>query len=555
MGNKTLLVVERMVEATTWAVQRTMFFANMIVLKLLQDGREPPPINRNFLYKCFQYACQATVSAVRAKRPFDYHLSELTKAKRTKANKDRKDRGEAPLKLTADNIDTVELDDEELVDCRERADELVKTKAIEAAILGDCVKDFDAVRAQGGFADELWRPPGAKPKLTQKNVATVGSFQVPGLGDQMEAMIVSEMVPNATTYIATTFVARRQQHLEDAIAKFFKTPRHRSRVVTMLLQVLEDGLPFVPDDIDWAPVMARIRTRELHCSFQVQLGEAYAKGLMESCVELMDRLGRTLPATPANLKEHPHVFMRQMHVIQLARNAALVDIHALGEKDEQDNALEDEVEEMEAAIDYDPRPYRKVFSLLPLRSGQSVFIFLDKKRAASMGIDTSGTRWYDKILDLSLALPAGKLRSVIPESFRTDGVQVKVGLKRPGTTSDLMVKRGFGSLKGRSCAAIELERRGIFELTETTGDSVAIEARSVVGLDPGRKDVYSSVMSSTEVAAGERDWMDSPDRPGRHRACGVGPPQPPDGELRRAVEKCAIPTGSGTGPIVLPDAP
>ncbi len=413
--SNTIAVVERMVESTTWAVQRTMLFANILVLKLLGEGREPPPINRNFLYKCFQYACQAAVSAERPKRPFDYHASELTKAKRTKANKDRKDRNEPALKSPADNItiDAVELDDKELEDCRERADELVESKAREAAILGSCVEDFNAVRDQGGFADNLWRPAGAQPKLTQKGVPTVGSFQVPGLCDQMEAMIVSEMVPNATTYIATTFVARRRQYLEDEMSPFFKK-QHRPRVVTMLLQVLEDDLPFVPEDIDWAPVMARIRTPQLYASFQVQLAEAYEKGLITTCAELLDRLGRTLPATPDNLKEHPHAFLRQMHVIQLAREAVLADLQASVEEVEEGNALEDEVEGMEAALDYDPRTYRKVFSLLPMRSGQSVFILLDKKRAASMGLDTSGARWYDKILDLSAALPAGKLRSVIP---------------------------------------------------------------------------------------------------------------------------------------------
>jgi len=290
----------------------------------------------------------------------------------------------------------------------------------------------------------------------------------------------------------------------------------------MLLQILERGVPFVPESIDWGPVLSRIRTAALKASFTVELADAQSNGLLEAFDRILGRLGNTLPATPDNLKEYPHKFLRQMHVIQLARDAGLANIQEAPTADElgTGDALEDEVEDIEAALDYDPRNYRKVFSLLPIRSGQSVFIFLDKKRAAIMGLDVTGNQWYDNIFDLSGTLTASKLRTVIPESFRTDGVQLKVALKRPGTTSDLMVKRGFGSLKGRSCAAIGTEKRGIFELHETRANSLAvvlplpmgavpgaaqltmhvdlIGARGVIGLDPGRKDVYSSVSNWTE---------------------------------------------------------
>jgi len=198
-----------------------------------------------------------------------------------------------------------------------------------------------------------------------------------------------------------------------------------------------------------------------------------------------------------------------MHVIQMARDTVLSDLQEVmseqaGDAEVEDCALEGEVEQLSVGLDYQDRiQYRKVFALLPNRGGQSAFIFIDKNRAAAMKtLQTESVgQWYDNIFNLSTALGRGKMSKVLPTSFRTDGVQLKVGLKRPGSTPDLMVKRGFGSLMDRHCESIECERRGIFELRETVAqDTVALQERGLIGLDPGRKDVYSSVMNLTEHA-------------------------------------------------------
>jgi hypothetical protein len=132
-----------------------------------------------------------------------------------------------------------------------------------------------------------------------------------------------------------------------------------------------------------------------------------------------------------------------------------------GDAEVEDCALEGEVEQLAVGLDYqDMIQYRKVFALLPNRGGQSAFIFIDKNRAAAMKtLQTESVgQWYDNIFNLSTALGRGKMSKVLPTSFRTDGVQFKVGLKRPGSTPDLMVKRGFGSLMDRRCESIGTNR-------------------------------------------------------------------------------------------------
>jgi len=519
-ANSDIVAIERMVAAVTWASQRTMWFANLVVLKCLEGERDPPPLTRKFLYQCFQYSCQANVSAARAARPHDYRPREMLKTQQVKANKFRKEQGLPPLKSPQDDetISKQVLDPDEVEVSNARAVNIMRQIADEFRLVEQCTADFEAVRAEGHFDDgDLWRPESAQPHMTkatktQTSRPLVGTFCVPGLGTHMEAMIESEMLDNCCTYIQTTFVARRRLYLEDAIARHFPTPAHRSRVVTLLQSYLNDvsGTPLRPDTvIDWTPVISRIRTAALVASFETELSTALDGGLIGDCARLLAQLGQTLPATTDNLKTHPHLFLRQMHTIQVARDTVLLDLQEVmskqaGDAEVEDCTLEGEIEQLAARLDYQDRiQYRKVFALLPNRGGQSAFIFIDKNRAAAMKTlqtDSVG-RWYDNIFNLSPALGRGKMSKVLPTSFRTDGVQLKVGLKRPGSTSDLMVKRGFGSLRDRRCESIECERRGIFELNETVAqDTVVLQERGLVGLDPGRKDVYSSVMNLTEHA-------------------------------------------------------
>jgi hypothetical protein len=506
-ANAEVNAIDEMVAATTWAAQRTMMFANLLVLKRLENGREPCALDRDFFFRCFQYSCQAKVNGERTKKPVDYLPGELWRAKRRKVNERRKELGEPPLESPRDDaiFTQEELDENELQLACDRADERKKNREQEQHDLKQCMADFDQVRTQGEFdKTAMWRPNPVQAVLTKSGEPKAGAFVNPGVSDHIEALIHGEIISNATTYIATSFVARRRLYLEDSISCFFKTSSHRARVVTVLLQHLDTNVRLHPEStIDWKPVFSRIRTAELVKSFRVELEDALKNGLIPKCSELLTQLGNAPPATPVNLKAEPHKFLRQMHVIQKARDLVLSGIQqADAENAEESDALEDEVEQADAALDYQDRvKYRSVFSLLPNRSGQSVFIFITTKSAASMkALDMDSLdSWYDKIFDFSKALGRGKLANVIPKSFRTDGVQLKVSLKRPGSTSDLMVKRGFGSLRGRCTAEIESTRRGIFELQETLAQSIeTLEERGVVGLDPGRKDVYSSVMNQTE---------------------------------------------------------
>ena len=82
------------------------------------------------------------------------------------------------------------------------------------------------------------------------------------------------------------------------------------------------------------------------------------------------------------------------------------------------------------------------------------------------------------------------------DNFTTDGVQLKIGLSRSKSPEDLLDDRGYKSLAGKYSKNIWSESRGVFVLENTTSEGVDTSGRRVVGLDPGVRDVYTSVIDS-----------------------------------------------------------
>jgi len=523
----TLAYIERMVDATTWASQRTMWMANLVVLKCLENDLEPPALTRDFLFKCFQYSCQAKMRGAIDKRPFDYDTSEIHQAQRAKVNARLKIQGVSLLKACM-----VKSYQDEVLTPQERdvalavAGGKTQKREQEARALAMCDEMFVRIRVDAGFDDlTIWCPDSARPSKTKSGQIVKGAFEVAGLSDQMEQVIRAELVPNAITYISESYRQRRRVYIEDVMSKFFKTKAHTSRVATHMEQIIDGVVPALLDgvEIDWTPVRGRIRTDKLRKSFEEELklaesGDDQNRTFRDECVDVIKCM-KSIPATTENLKKQPHAFLRPMHYIQRQRCDALdwiqqvaaevdgdavnkpnVDRNeAVGDEEDEESDEEDEGAALTEGLRYDIKKYRSVFALLPMRKGHASFLFLDKKRAESMGLPVSDEdSWSSTIFKFSDSLAPDRLNRIIHNSFRTDGVQIKVSLQRPGCPSDILSKRGFAKLHSRTSDVLELERRGVFELTNTHSlDHTNLLKRGVVGLDPGVKDVYTSVMNST----------------------------------------------------------
>ena len=535
--------IDRMVDTATWAVQRTMWFANLVILRILEDGHAPPPLTRDLLYRCFQYSCQQTLRNASSSVVFDHVTNEVFKARLKKLNHvlAEQNKGHAePLNKhkpisypkRASNAEKSEVLSSEtrklLVGSAELTHDehaaatqighalMAKTAGDKQAVL-KCNAIFDRVRDDGGFNDpSLWRPEGAMPILTQNGQVIAGTFRATGLADQMEQTIIAELLPNIRTYIQQTYRPRRRVFLEDIIGQKFKTKSHCSRVVTHLTKILDGEAPalVVGTPIDWASVRGRIKTAALCKSFEVEIAEAESAGLLAKCIEILGGLA-TAPATDKNLEVNPELFLQPMHHIQQYRT----DVHdrlmqLIGENGGvfpartspaeliHDADGEDDTDLLEeCAIEYeaDPDVYRKPFALLPLRSGQSVFIFVDKTRASSMGLHVAeGDQWSNEMFDFAQSLKGPKRAKIIHTSFRTDGVQIKVAIERKGMPSDLLRLRGFKGISAQMSNSVETEERGVFEVEKThVSNLAALISRGVIGLDPGVKDVYTSVCSTT----------------------------------------------------------
>ena len=148
---------------------------------------------------------------------------------------------------------------------------------------------------------------------------------------------------------------------------------------------------------------------------------------------------------------------------------------------------------------------RKRFSLLPLRSGKAVFIKLDKKRVNAMCSEALpikserlGLKWYDQIIDPSRSIKNQTKHEHVMDNFTTDGVQLKIGLSRSKSPEDLLNDRGYKSLADKYSNDIRREKRGVFVLENTASDGDDTSGRKVVGLDPGVRDVYTSVIDSED---------------------------------------------------------
>ena len=353
---KETALITRMVDAATWAVQRTMWFANLVMLNLLEAGQHPPPLNREFMFRCYQYACCETITPAKKVAPFDYVTNEILSARLKKWNDAQLKLSKAALKFPKSTIYTAaqvklqflnkhkiqELDASETAAAVARGARTQDKKLADKGAVAACIPVFVEVRRAGGFADPAaWRPAGAMSLKTKGGVAKAGEFVAQGLSDQIEAIIQAELVPNVLTYIKTTYKPRRRLYLEDCLAPRFKTKSHCARVVTHLLRVLDGQAPaLVPGvAIDWNSVRNRInggRDGKLRRSFDIEIDAAERittsdPGLMHACIQLLQGLGQRLPATPENLEAHPEDFLYPMRQIQLYRNDLLDRIQQIPE--------------------------------------------------------------------------------------------------------------------------------------------------------------------------------------------------------------------------------
>ena len=526
--------INDIVEGVSWCLPRLTLFANAVILRMIQYNSDRPEaeriplplIDRNFYYKgCFPYACYTTVPRPKRARTTDYTESEMTRAKRRKLTESGISIGRTKMtKLPQDirdKIDNVELTEEECAEARKVAQERAQAKLDNDGILSSWLSSgvFQEVRDQCGFSSTSFRPDAVKPSTRTDSQGNLviderRPFAFKGIGELIEASIQFELVKDSTTYVSETFLRRRRCFLEDRLSVFFKTENHTARIVTHLLQIIDGKIDLsftATDKIDFDAVVSRIQTADLRKSFPAELQDAENSGLSAACMELLDSPIRTpLPATVTNLKKSPHKFLEALAFILHYREQRVEEMNLksaqMNEPSEtsQDDAEEDEVECVEASgmeyvttEDLD-RKARSLFTLLPVCKSRGTFIYLDGKRAKATGLIThnDGSNWHSELFDLSKSIRQEKNRSRVGSTVRTDGVQLKIMLNRPTGPSEMLVERGYSGLNASESEQIELESRGVYLLDKI--NSISSEdaiARGVIGLDPGRRDLYASVRS------------------------------------------------------------
>lgn len=479
--------INNMVTRLTWIATNIMWTLNLLVLKHIEVGDEIPPLTRDLFYKVYQKACIPYERKSNNKRKLnaDYYNLEIVKIQSSHLDKlyDRKrKRGD---KYDDSLLSQVNLNPSEI------------KKAWKAAYKSDIKRHQEQAAKEtgwGGTVDKVVAEMQLKSSWTPMKPLT-------GESDFVESLIRSELVPNSITYIKETYRSRRRVFIEDQIRQFFTTKSHISRVATEVMRGIDsiESVCIQDSRIDWSGVFSRVRTEKLKASFEAELKSALSTGLDEACLKLITTFPQDLPASTENLELYPHKFIAGLHVMLKATES---DGESLpDETDESDDEEDHVVEDFQSASDR--VTLRKRFSLLPLRSGRAVFIKLDEKRVRGMRSDliqfpdrSLGLKWYQLFIDPCHSIKNKKKQALIADSFTTDGVQLKISLRRNEIPEDVLCEKGYHSLSSRSTSDIWQEERGVFILENTDGCSLEPRTRSIIGIDPGVRDVYTSVMTS-----------------------------------------------------------
>jgi hypothetical protein len=482
-------VITELVANTTWAAQNTMWAVNLVIMYCINNGMDPPPLTRDFFYGCYQASCLETKRKASKKRKMetDYLKCEIDKLKRAKYIKENKElfKGISRKKIKLDDatLAAVELDTTEEDAAKSDAAKRDKARSEEAASVGTWKTALEAVLDDVPF--DTRRP-------------------LKGMADQMEQIIRSELIPNSITYVSETYRARRRLYVEAELRSILQTKSHIQRVATHLLQVIDgkQQIDISTDGrIDWAPVINRVRTQKLLNGFKKESESADADyKLTAMCKEITSTFQQPLCASPENLKTEPHKFLAPLHMMLQKReqNNQVIEDDLEVDEDEVDedgveNLDEEEIEDFQD--DDEKKSLQKLFTLLPTRSGRAAFVFLDAKRVAGVGLNVAENGpWFDALFDFSNSIPCRSKLKGIQNMLRTDGVQLKVGLSRAQSPLDELYKRGYKKLNAHFTKDLQGETRGVFVLDNTSIKETTIE-RPVIGLDPGVKDVFTSVSS------------------------------------------------------------
>jgi hypothetical protein len=570
IDKKHAVQINGMVDRVTWAASNIMWTLNLLVLKCLEYDIDPPPLERDLFHDIYKRFCldkvivrapwtdstaleldkaraakvrqvedeadmnaglpkrkrkrghtlsrveldavhltaeEAAEAQARARRkaPTDYTSLELDKARDTKIRKGededdksaglpkrKRERGQRSSRVM---LDAVQLTEKEVAGAQKLADksEMLRIGKETAKVSWKPILELVICDLEGLHLSS-WRPEGP----------------LKGESDQVETLIHSQLVPNSITYVKETYRARRRVHLQTGISRFFKTKSHVSRVATRLIEEVDTrGAIYTPDgQIDWTPVFGRVRTHTLLASFKNEMRDALSAGLEAHCTNLIRGLLQDLPASVKNLETQPHRFLRSLHVMQVARESANGLI--MDAEDESDSEEEDDATEDFQAVDDRPS-LQKQFTLLPLKSGRAVFISLDPKRATSMKCfplaDISlGLKWYDGFLDPTRGIRGQSKQGSIMPNFQTDGVQLKVFLTREKVPADGLLEKGYARISARTTDSLRNEATGVYIL-ENTSPGIG-PYREIVGLDPGVRDVYTSVQSGCRRSrsVSNRQW-------------------------------------------------
>ena len=511
VSNEYLKPITDMVEAITWASANMMWMVNLVVLKHIERGLDPPPLCRDLFMDCYTHSCKPkpknTQNKIQAET--DYYRLAVDGIKRKRFH-------DMPCNQHVNKRRKISLYPPEEASVIEGI--TLSPKSIKAAWNTGYKNDVD--REEKFQSKESWHAILKEITAELDSLSHTTSWrphpsQLNGESDHMDQLVKSELLPNSKTYISETYKARRRFYFVTQLKPFFSKECHASRVTTELLRILDGvkGASIVNGSVDWNPVFRRVRTKALKESFQKELDVAVNdKDFNQFCMNLLQQFPQTPSATTQNLKDKPHKFLRALHFMQRDReehNHEQISVWETGDDDE-DSTEDDQAKEDFQDIG-DRRSLQKQFTLLPLKSGCASFIYLDLKRVEGMkrdipiGDGALGLKWYECFLDPTKGIRnKAKQSLIISNQFRTDGVQLKVFISRSEGPVDHLTKRGYHHLSDMPDSTIDTNN-GVCLLEKIT--QVDGHHREIIGLDPGVKEIYTSVDSNgVSQSVSNRQW-------------------------------------------------
>ena len=195
-----------MVEAVTWASTNMMWTVNLVILKFIERGLDPPPLCRDLFMDCYTHSCKPkprnTTNNIQAET--DYYKLAVEGIKRKRfhdmpdnqdVEKKRKISLYTPEEATA--MHNIPLSPRSITAAWKTSyknviarEEKFQSKGLWSEILKEVTDELGSLSHTTS-----WRP---HPK------------QLNGESDHMEQLVKSELVPNSITYISETYRARRR---------------------------------------------------------------------------------------------------------------------------------------------------------------------------------------------------------------------------------------------------------------------------------------------------------------------------------------------------------